>query len=236
MAALLRCEGVTKRFGGIVALDGFDLDVPAGQLTGLIGPNGAGKTTLFNVVTGVYAPEDGRVVFDGEDVTGRRPHQVCRRGIARTFQTPQPIRSLTVAENLRVARAFGGDRDAPVAEDDLLETFGLADRHDDSADDLQMVEQKYVDLGRALVTGARLVLLDEILAGLTPSEKEELIGAIRGLHEAYDVDFLVVEHDLRAIRAVSDEVVVMNEGQFMTAGAPESVLNDERVQQAYIGT
>lgn len=235
MTALLTCEDVTKRFGGIVALDGFDLTIPPGELTGLVGPNGAGKTTVFDVVTGVYAPDEGRIIFDGADVTGRRPHEVCRRGIARTFQTPQPIRSLTVGENLEVARAFGGG-EPTIGVDTLLEAFDLGDRREDGAGELQMVEQKYVDLGRALMTGPRLVLLDEILAGLNPSGKDEMIATIRRFHREHDVDFLVVEHDLRAIRAVSDTVVVMNEGRFVTSGGPETVLSDDRVREAYVGT
>jgi branched-chain amino acid transport system ATP-binding protein len=235
MTALLTCDDVTKRFGGITALDGFDVTVPPGRLTGIIGPNGAGKTTFFNVVTGVHAPDEGTIRFEDAAVTGRTPHEVCRSGIARTFQTPQPIRSLTVAENLRVARAFGGG-DPEIDVDELLERLGLAGRRNDGAGALQMVEQKYVDLGRALMTDPRLVLLDEILAGLNASEKDEMIATVRTFHREFGVDFLVVEHDLRAIRTISDTVVVMNEGRFMTAGEPAAVLSDERVQEAYVGT
>jgi branched-chain amino acid transport system ATP-binding protein len=237
MAPLLRCEGVTKRFGGIVALDEFEASVDAGAITGLIGPNGAGKTTLFDVITGVLVPEDGAVVFDGEAITRRRPHEICQEGIGRSFQTPQPIRSLTVEENLRVAAAFGspGDHDDARFER-VLDVLGLEDGRDTAAGNLQMVEQKYVDLGRALMTRPKLVLLDETLAGLNPTEKESMITVIRRIHEEFDADFLVVEHDLGAIRDVSDTILVIDEGRFMMGGTPEDVLNDERVQEAYIGT
>jgi branched-chain amino acid transport system ATP-binding protein len=237
MAPLLRCEDVTKRFGGIVALDGFEASVDAGAITGLIGPNGAGKTTLFDVITGVLVPEDGAVVFDGEAITGRRPHEICQEGIGRSFQTPQPIRSLTVEENLRVAAAFGSPGDHQGARIERgHDVRGLEDRRHTAAGNLQMVEQKYVDLGRALMTRPKLVLLDETLAGLNPTEKESMITVIRRIHEEFDADFLVVEHDLGAIRDVSDTILVIDEGRFMMGGTPEDVLNDERVQEAYIGT
>ena len=238
MNPLLRCEGVTKRFGGVVALDQFDAVVESDAITGLIGPNGAGKTTLFNVVTGVLMPEEGAVVFDGDDVTGRPPHEICHAGVARTFQTPQPIRSLTVEENLRVAGAFGSPDDDEV-DSRLERTLDVLDLTADRSTDagaLQMVERKYVDLGRALLTRPKLVLLDEMLAGLNPTEKSEMIDVLRRLHDEFDADLLVVEHDLRAIRELSDEIVVVNEGRFMTAGSPSYVLNDEQVREAYIGT
>jgi branched-chain amino acid transport system ATP-binding protein len=238
MDALLRCEDVTKKFGGIVALDGFDATVAADSITGLIGPNGAGKTTLFNVVTGVLTPEEGQVRFDGTDVTGRAPHEICHAGIARTFQTPQPIRSLTVEENLRVAGKFGSGDETVATErlEELLSLLSLESRRDDGAGTLQMVEQKYVDLGRALLTMPDLVLLDEMLAGLNPTEKAAMIEAIQRVHAELDVDFLVVEHDLRAIRELSERVIVVNEGRFMAGGAPGDVLDDEAVQEAYIGS
>lgn len=237
MATLLHCEDVTKRFGGIVALDEFSATVESGAITGLIGPNGAGKTTLFNVITGVLSPEAGRVYFQGDDVTGRPQHERCHAGIARTFQTPRPIQSLTVEENLRVAGQFGSpDEGDPDVLEQTIEVLDLADRRSSDAGNLQMVERKYVDLGRALLTMPDLVLLDELLAGLNTGEKDGMIDRIRQLHETFDVDFLVVEHDLRAIRELSEEIIVLNEGRFMTAGAPGEILSDEQVKEAYIGT
>jgi branched-chain amino acid transport system ATP-binding protein len=239
MGPLLRCEGVTKRFGGIVALDEFEATVESGTITGLIGPNGAGKTTLFNVVSGVLSPEEGSVVFGGEDVTDRPLHERCHAGIARTFQTPHPIESLSVEENLRVAAAFGSDRDDVDVDgrvERVLDVLNLTAERSTAAEHLQMVERKYVDLGRALLTVPDVVLLDEMLAGLNPSEKADLIEHIQDLHGEFDVDFFVIEHDLSAIREMTDRIIVMVEGSFLTAGSPDDVLNDDRVKEAYIGT
>lgn len=237
-SALLTCEDVTKRFGGIVALDGFRAEFRAGEITGVVGPNGAGKTTLFDVITGIHAPESGTVEFRGESVAGRPPHEVCRAGIARTFQSPRPIRNLSVEKNLRVAARFGAGADPDATSERrqrVLDALDLTDRRHDDAGDLQMVEQKYVDLARALLTDPELVLLDEILAGLTPGEKDGMIASLRELHADFDVDFLVVEHDLRAIRSLSDAVVAMDDGRFLASGTPEDVLGDERVREAYVG-
>ncbi|WP_254533104.1 ABC transporter ATP-binding protein [Natrinema gelatinilyticum] len=238
MNPLLRCKDITKRFGGIVALDGFGMTVQADAITGLIGPNGAGKTTLFNVVSGVLSPDSGSVIFDGDDLMGRATHELCHAGIARTFQTPHPIKSLTVEENLRVAEAFGSlETDGTDSRlERTLDVLDLTEKRSTVAENLQMTERKHVDLGRALLTDPDLVLLDELLAGLNPTDKATLIEHIQQLHREFDVDFLVVEHDLSAIREMCDDVVVMNEGTFMTAGSPSDVLNDERVQEAYIGT
>jgi branched-chain amino acid transport system ATP-binding protein len=238
MNALLQCEGLTKHFGGIVALDGVDATVEAGAITGLIGPNGAGKTTLFNLVTGVLTPDAGAVRFRGEDVTGRPPHVICHAGLVRTFQTPRPIWSLSVEENLRVAGEFGSaDRAVPEGRlDHLLDLLDLAERRGDPPDALGLVEQKYLDLARALLTMPALVLVDEILAGLNPTEKAGVIELVRRVHDEFDVDFLVVEHDLRAIRELCETVLVVNEGRLMTRGTPTAVLADEQVQEAYVGT
>lgn len=240
MTTLLTCDGLTKRFGGIVALDGFDAEFAAGEITGIVGPNGAGKTTLFDVVTGVHAPDDGAVEFRGDPITGLATHRVCRAGIARTFQTPKPIRTLGVEENLEVASRFGADAD-PDSEASrerrqrVLDALGLADRRDDDAADLQLVEQKYVDLARALMTDPELVLLDEMLAGLPPAEKDEVVATLLEIHDDFEVDFLVVEHDLGAIRSLSDTVVAMDEGRFLARGTPADVLADDRVREAYVG-
>lgn len=235
---VLSCEGITKQFGGLTALDAFDMEVPAGEITGLIGPNGAGKTTLFNVITGVISADLGNVRFLDLDITGLKPHEVCHRGIGRTFQVPRPLGSLSVEENVRIAEYFGASDSGTGASfdvDSVLEIVGLDDKRNARADALQVVEQKYLDLARALVTQPRLVLLDEIMAGLNPTEKDAMTDTIRRLKESHDLEFLVVEHDLGVIRTVSDRIVVMHNGRDIASGAPDEVLDRDDVRQAYVG-
>jgi branched-chain amino acid transport system ATP-binding protein len=251
---LLAIEGLTRTFGGIVALNEFEATVTAGEITGLIGPNGAGKTTLFNVISGILPPDEGTVRFRGRDLVGRPPHEVTRAGVARTFQTPRPVRSLTVAENLLVARHFG-QADDPASETDggatpgptgetgtadptvdrVLELLGLADRRDAVAESLQIVERKYVDLARALAMDPAVILLDEMMAGLNPTETTEMVETIKHVHRTFDVDFLLIEHNLRAIRSAADAVIVIHEGRHLATGSPADVLDDPDVQEAYVG-
>jgi len=240
MTTVLQIEDVTKRFGGIVALDGFSASVADDEITGMIGPNGAGKTTLFNVITGVLAPDDGSVYFRDDDITALPPHEICHAGISRTFQTPKPIRALTVEENLRVARTYGygGEtpgRDTPEIEE-ILQLFSLEGDRDASPEDLPLVQQKFVDVARALATGPGLILLDEIMAGLNPTGKTTVIETIEAIHAEFGVVFLVIEHDLDAIRSISDTVIAMNEGKELVAGAPGDVMGTETVREAYIGS
>jgi branched-chain amino acid transport system ATP-binding protein len=233
---LLRCQDVSKRFGGIQALDGVELAVKDNEIVGLVGPNGAGKTTLFNVITGVYRPNGGNVTFRGEKLVGQQPHRICRRGIARSFQMPKPITQLTIEENLRVADRFGrGGDEWLLPPGDLLELFGLATDREAYPDRLQLVEKKYLDLARALATAPSLVCLDEFRAGLTPVEKNDTIDRVRGLHDDHDLSFLVIEHDLRVVRDLCDRVVVIDEGRNIAAGSAQSVFEDERVRETYIG-
>jgi len=236
---VLRCQDVSKRFGGIQALNGVELAVEDNEIVGLVGPNGAGKTTLFNVITGVYRPNSGNVTFRGEELVGQRPHRICRRGIARSFQMPKPITQLTIEENLRVADRFGrGGDERLLPPGDLLELFGLATDREAYPDRLQLVEKKYLDLARALATAPSLVCLDEIMAGLTPAEKTDAIDRVRRLrddHDDHDLSFLVIEHDLRVVRDLCDRVVVIDEGQNIAAGSAQSVFEDERVRETYIG-
>jgi branched-chain amino acid transport system ATP-binding protein len=251
---LLTIEGLTRTFGGIVALDEFEATVTAGEITGLIGPNGAGKTTLFNVISGILPPDEGTVRFRGQDLVGRPPHEVTRAGVARTFQTPRPVRSLTVAENLLVARHFGRAEDtasetnggsvsgpnggtgaADPTVDRVLELLGLADRRNAVAESLQIVERKYVDLARALAMDPAVILLDEMMAGLNPTETTEMVETIKHVHRTFDVDFLLIEHNLRAIRSAADAVIVIHEGRHLATGSPAAVLDDPDVQEAYVG-
>lgn len=235
---LLECRQLTKYFGGLVALDDFDLVVESGEITGLIGPNGAGKTTCFNVITGVLRPDRGEVVFRGTPITEKKTHQICHAGIARTFQTPQPLRNLTVEKNLQVAEHYGRDDEAgdpPFDIEDILGFFDLADRRNSDPMSLQLMERKYLDLARAIVTDPDLILADEIMAGLNPTEKERMNDLVRRIHDEWGIDFLVIEHDLRVIRSISHRIVVINEGQHLMSGPADEVLENEAVKEAYIG-
>lgn len=257
MTSLLTGRGLSKQFGGIRALDGFDIELNEGTIVGLIGPNGAGKTTFFNVVTNVHRPDEGTIHFDGEDVTGLPPHKICRRGIARTFQSPKPFHGLNIEENLRVAEYYAHKRtDAKDgrfsllqqavdairrgrAEDrreyEIISTLGLDDKLDMSIEDLQLMSRKYLELAKAIVTRPRVLLLDEIMAGLNPAEKDEMIATIREIKSEYNLTVVVIEHDLSVIRKICERVIVMNNGTNLAEGPPEDVLGEERVRRAYVG-
>ncbi|WP_165872112.1 ABC transporter ATP-binding protein [Natrarchaeobius halalkaliphilus] len=236
---LLRIEEVHKTFGGIVALDQFTATVNEDEITGLIGPNGAGKTTLFNVITGVLTPDSGSIRFEGKELTSLKSHQICHEGIGRTFQTPKPVRSLTVRENLQVARKYGvGDnekRETIQSINEVIELFSLEEKQDTITKELQLVEQKFVDVARALVTGPKLILLDEIMAGLNPTEKQEMMSTIKTINTEFGSTFLIIEHDLGIIRSISDRIITIHEGSELTSGSPEKVMENDKVREAYIG-
>jgi len=235
----IRCEEVVKKFGGVTALDGLSLTIKRGEITGIIGPNGAGKTTLFNVITGVLSPTSGDVILDGTVISGLETHEICHRGISRTFQSPKPLASLTVEENLRAAQHFGagvgGESDDDLSVSGVLETLGLEDSADSYPDQMGIVNQKYIDLARALMTGSTLVLVDEIMAGLTPAEKQSFVDTFGTFHDSFGIDFVVIEHDLETIRSISDRLIVIHNGQSIARGSPEEVLRDQEVREAYAG-
>jgi branched-chain amino acid transport system ATP-binding protein len=241
--ALLEVERVSKHFGGVRALDGVSLTVEAGQLVGLIGPNGAGKTTLFNVVAGAIMPDGGRVVFRGRDITGRPPHAVCHAGIARTFQIVQPFARLTVLENVAAGWLFGrrgvatraGRAAAEAAARELLEYGKLAARASTPAGTLTLSERKRLEMVRALATGPDLLLLDEVLAGLNPQETEEMTAIVRELARSRGLAILLIEHNVRAVMALSERVVVLGSGTVIAHGEPSVVARDPAVIAAYLG-
>ncbi len=240
---LLEVERVVKEFGGVRALDGVDLDIEPGQVVGLIGPNGAGKTTLFNVISGVFPPTAGRVRFRGEVLAGLRPDQVCRRGIARTFQIVQPFARMTVAENVATAYLFGRragprgvSRRAAVAQArDLLAYGKLADVPDRPAGALTLSQRKRLEMVRALAAEPELLLLDEVLAGLNPQETDELSAIIGQVRRQFGLAILIIEHNLRAVMALSETMVVLNYGTVIARGTPDAIAADEGVIRAYLG-
>jgi branched-chain amino acid transport system ATP-binding protein len=241
--ALLEVERVSKHFGGVRALDGVSLAVEAGQLVGLIGPNGAGKTTLFNVIAGAIMPDGGRVLFRGRDITGRPSHAVCHAGIARTFQIVQPFARLTVLENVAAGWLFGrrgaatraGRAAAEAAARELLEYGKLAARASIPAGTLTLSERKRLEMVRALATGPDLLLLDEVLAGLNPQETEEMTAIVRELARSLGLAILLIEHNVRAVMALSERVVVLGSGTVIAHGEPSVVARDPAVIAAYLG-
>ena len=241
MAPLLTVENIEKRFGGVVAVRGVDLSVETGERVGLIGANGAGKTTLFAVIAGNQKPSAGTITFDGERIEGRRPDQISRRGIARTFQIVRPFGELSVVENLAVGAMFGArqERSMERAEDrarEILEDVGLSARAGDFASELTLAGRKRLEVARALATEPKLLMLDEVLAGLTPSEVNEAVTMIRDLQEKYRLTVIMVEHVLRAVMQLCERIIVLHHGEKIAEGTPEQVSSDAAVIAAYLGT
>jgi branched-chain amino acid transport system ATP-binding protein len=234
--ALLEVADLRKRFGGVQAVAGVSFEMTAGEIVGLIGPNGAGKTTLFHLISGFVAPDQGEVRFEGATTRGLRPHEICRRGLARTFQIVKPFPGLTVLENVRVGAlartpTFGG---ASRKAREVLTLVGLEDRADRTARSLTLADRKRLELARALATEPRLLLLDEVMAGLTPTETERIIEICRAIN-ARGIAILLIEHVMRAVMALSRRVVVLSQGQVLAAGAPDAIARDPRVVEAYLG-
>jgi branched-chain amino acid transport system ATP-binding protein len=235
-APLLRITGLCKRFGGLTALDGLDLELWPGEVLGLIGPNGSGKTTLFNVVSGALPADGGRIEYQGRPLLGLRPHQVCRLGLARTFQITKPFPNLSTRDNVLVG-AFNRTRDPRAAgrvADEVLAFVGLAAQGASDARALTVPQRKRLELARALATRPRLLLLDEVMAGLTPREHDDLIELIARIR-AQGVTLFVIEHAMKVIMSISDRVAVIHQGRKIAVGAPREVARDARVIEAYLG-
>jgi branched-chain amino acid transport system ATP-binding protein len=234
--ALLEVEGLTRFFGGLRAVADLSFTVGQAEILGLIGPNGAGKTTVFNLITGFTQPSAGRIRLDGRSVVGLRPHAVARRGIARTFQIVKPFPGLTVKENVTLAAFLRHPtrRDAEGKALELLERVGLGPRAGDLASQLTLMDQKRLELAKALATGPRLLLLDEPMGGLNPSEVDVASGLVEAIRRG-GVAIILVEHVMKAIMRISDRVLVVNQGEKIAEGPPAQVVQEPAVLAAYFG-
>jgi branched-chain amino acid transport system ATP-binding protein len=237
MTALLEVVGISKSFSGLRALENVNFRVPEGSIIGLIGPNGAGKTTCFNVIAGVTRADAGEVRLAGARIDGWRPDQVCRAGIGRTFQLVKPFAGLSVMENVVVGalNACPSVRAAKARAGDIIEQLGLAEKRRDMAASLTLPERKRLEVARALATGPRLLMLDEVMAGLRPTETDHMVALFRALNANMGLTILLIEHVMRAVMALSSGLIVLNHGQVIAAGPPAAVTSDPAVLECYLG-
>jgi branched-chain amino acid transport system ATP-binding protein len=233
---LLEIENLTCRFAGLLAVNDVSFKIREGSVTGLIGPNGAGKTTCFNMITGRIAPSDGRVRFSGADITGSAPERVCGAGLARTFQIVRPLPDMTVLENVLVGALVWADR-VKVARDfafEVLEKVGLQGKAELSARWLTLPDLKMLELARALATKPRMLLLDEVMAGLRPSEANRIVEVLRGLNRG-GLTLMLVEHVMRIVMSLTERVIVLHHGEKIFEGTPEEAIRNQAVIESYLG-
>ncbi len=249
--ALLEVKNLGISFGGLRAVDNFNVTIEKGQLYGLIGPNGAGKTTIFNLLTGVYQPTDGSIQLDGKSIVGMNPHTICQNGIARTFQNIRLFNKMTVLDNVKVGfynnrpyNMFAGILKFPVLKKEaamdtkameILKVFGLEEYADVLASNLPYGKQRKLEIARALATEPKLLLLDEPAAGMNPNETLELMETIRLVRDKFEVTILLIEHDMSLVSGICQQITVLNFGTVLASGKPEFVLNDPAVVTAYLG-
>ncbi|HLT76610.1 MAG TPA: ABC transporter ATP-binding protein [Ferrovibrio sp.] len=236
-APLLSVSGISKSFRGLRAVRQASLEVPQGGIVSLIGPNGAGKTTVFNMIAGVFRPDEGSITFDGKRIDGLRPDQICHAGIGRTFQIVKPFKELTALENVLVG-ALRAERDVRAAKrkaEAVLDRLGMLDKRGQPAAQLTLPERKRLEVARALAGEPKLLLLDEVMAGLRPTETDQMVAVFREINAKTGMTILLIEHVMRAVMALSQQVVVLHHGQVIADGTPEQVVRDPAVLECYLG-
>ena len=237
MTALLKVDAISKRFRGLVAVDRLSFEVPEGGIFAVIGPNGAGKTTLFNMIAGVFRPDNGAITFAGERIDGLTPDKICRRGIGRTFQIVRPFPALTVEDNVVVGALLHRHQvdAARTHAQEVLRQLDLYDKRAQTAASLTLPDRKRLEVARALATDPKLLLLDEVMAGLRPTETDRMVGILRDLNRDTGLTILLIEHVMRAVMALAGRILVMHHGASIAEGLPEQVVRDPAVIHSYLG-
>ncbi len=237
---MLTGRGITKKFGGLVALSNLDFEVQEGEVVGLIGPNGSGKTTLFNVISGFYRPNEGTLIFKGRRIDGRKPYEIARMGIGRTFQIVKPLLAMTVLENVAVGVLYGrqGEMEMKKAlekSEEMIHFTGLQKKMHVRAANLALADRKRLEIARAMATRPEILLLDEVFAGLNQAEVEEAIELVRGIQDRYRVTIFIIEHVMKAIMRTCRRIIVVHQGIKIAEGAPQEVVGNRQVIEAYLG-